>query len=82
MTGISWNQYGVISKIVAGVQSKTLQFGKTSLEKFIYLLQEAYGVDCGYTFELYTYGPFSSDILMDLDPMPFGNSRHDFLTSY
>jgi hypothetical protein len=33
----------------------------------IYLLQEAYGVKCGYQFEIYTYGPFTSQLLQDLD---------------
>ena len=43
------------------------QFGKTALQKLVYLLQDAYGVDCGYDFSLYTYGPFTSELLQDLD---------------
>ena len=43
------------------------QFGRTVLQKLVYLLHVLYGVNPGYDFELYTYGPFSSQLLSDLD---------------
>lgn len=63
---IPWHRYGLITELAKRLKGKSPQFGKTALQKMIYLLQEAYEIDCGYDFSLYTYGPFSSDVLMDL----------------
>ena len=38
-----------------------------SLQKIVFFLQEIYKIDCGYDFELYTYGPYDSQLLNDLD---------------
>ena len=43
------------------------QFGKTVFMKLAYLLQEVYKVPLGYRFTLYTYGPYSTEVLADLD---------------
>ena len=43
------------------------QFGKTAFMKMAYLLQELYGVPLGYRFSLYTYGPYSAEVLADLE---------------
>jgi uncharacterized protein YwgA len=45
----------------------SFQFGKTALQKIIYILEEVFNVPCGYNFSLYTYGPFSSELAGDLD---------------
>ncbi|MBU0717072.1 MAG: hypothetical protein KJ749_02395 [Planctomycetes bacterium] len=37
------------------------------MQKLLYLLQEVYGVDLGYTYELYTYGPYSASVMRDVD---------------
>src|SRR5260370_17128296 len=41
--------------------------GRTALMKFCYLLQTVRGVPLGYNFTLYSYGPFDSDLLSDLN---------------
>lgn len=64
---IPWNRYGLISELTSRLKDKCPQFGKTILQKMVYLLQEVYGVKCGYQFDLYTYGPFTSQLLQDLD---------------
>lgn len=64
---IPWNRYGLISELTSRLQDRCPQFGKTILQKMVYLLQEVYGVKCGYQFDLYTYGPFTSQLLQDLD---------------
>ncbi len=64
---IPWKRYGLIAELAARLENKSPQFGKTSLQKMVYLLQEVFGVDCGYAFEFYTYGPFTSQLLQDLD---------------
>lgn len=64
---IPWHRYGLIAELSVRLKGRSPQFGKTSLEKMIYLLQTVYGVDVGYEFELYAYGPFASQVLQDLD---------------
>ncbi|MDE2839805.1 MAG: hypothetical protein OXM03_04180 [Chloroflexota bacterium] len=72
-----WHQYALIVKLAeclnhrprlrAGSNSSYPQFGKTALQKLVYLLQAVYDVECDYDFSLYTYGPFTSELLQDLD---------------
>ena len=64
---IPWNRYALIVELADRLKHRCPQFGKTALQKMVYLLQEVYGVNCGYRFDLYTYGPFSSELLQDLD---------------
>jgi uncharacterized protein YwgA len=64
---IPWQRYALIVELAQRLQTKRSQFGKTALQKLIYLLQEVYGVKFGYNFKLYTYGPFTSQVLQDLD---------------
>jgi hypothetical protein len=40
--------------------------GRTALMKYMYFLQTLRGVPLGYSFSLYSYGPFDSDVLSDL----------------
>lgn len=42
-------------------------FGRTALMKCAYFLQTLKGVPLGYRFTLYTFGPYDSDVLQDLD---------------
>lgn len=64
---IPWHRYALIAELASRLQGKSPQFGKTVLEKMVYLLQELHAVPVGYDFSLYTYGPFSSGLLSDLD---------------
>lgn len=64
---LPWVQYALISELSKRMHDRKLSFGKTALQKMVYLLQEVYEANCGYTFTLYTYGPFSSDLQADLD---------------
>ena len=49
------------------LQGQSPQFGKTVFMKLAYLLQELYEVPLGYRFSLYTYGPYSAEVLADLE---------------
>lgn len=62
-----WQRYGLIVELTRRAKDMCPQFGKTMLQKMIYLLQDLYHIDVGYSFSLYTYGPFSPQILQDLD---------------
>jgi uncharacterized protein len=64
---IPWHRYALISELAKRLNGVSPQFGKTALQKLVYFLQELYGVDCGYDFQLYSYGPFTSQLLGDLD---------------
>lgn len=64
---VPWEQYGMISYLAREMEKFNVQFGKTSLQKIIYILQEIYNIDIGYSYILYNYGPFSADLASDLD---------------
>jgi len=64
---IPWKRYALIAELAKRLDAVSPQFGKTALQKLVFFLQEVYGVDCGYDFELYSYGPFDSQLLGDLD---------------
>lgn len=56
-----------VATITALVEkAQTPSFGRTALMKCLYLLQTIKGVPLDYDFQLYTYGPFDSDVLTDL----------------
>ena len=69
ITVSKWVKYAIIADLAKKLQEKGLHLGRTALQKFIYLLQELYNVDCGYEFKFYTYGPFSSEISGNLEIM-------------
>lgn len=60
-------RYGLIVELAERMRARRFSFGKTALQKLVYLLQKQFGLNCGYKFTLYTYGPFSSQLLSDLD---------------
>lgn len=53
--------------VITALAEKTPQLGRTSLMKLCYFLQVLRRVPLGYRFSLYSYGPFDSDVLADLD---------------
>ena len=55
---------GLLSELVASAPCK---LGRTAIMKLAYLLQTTKGIPLGYNFRLYTYGPFDSEVLNDLD---------------
>jgi uncharacterized protein YwgA len=59
----SEKQIGIIAKIVSENPGK----GKTALMKYVYLLQKVYKVPMGYDYSIYTYGPYSSEVMADID---------------
>ena len=62
-----WHRYALVAELTSRLEGKSPWFGKTALQKLVYILQEAFDVDCGYDFQLYTHGPFTSQLLADLD---------------
>lgn len=62
-----WHRYALIAELARRLESTSPQFGKTVLQKLVYLLQSVYGVNCGYQFGIHTYGVFTAQLLQDLD---------------
>lgn len=62
---ILWNRIGLITAIISELQSRSV--GRTAIMKLLYILQTVKGVPLNYDFRLYTYGPFDSEVLSDLD---------------
>jgi len=75
-----WHRYALVAELTHRLESKSPWFGKTALQKLVYILQEAFGVNCGYSFQLYTHGPFTSQLLADLDLVEsFGAVRVNYV---
>jgi hypothetical protein len=53
--------------VITWLAENTGSLGRTALMKYCYFLQIVCGVPLGYRFSLYSYGPFDSDVLSDLD---------------
>ncbi|MCL5779519.1 MAG: hypothetical protein M1119_00930 [Firmicutes bacterium] len=66
---IPWHQYALIVTLAEKMHEKGYWFGKTALQKLVYLLGAIYKVPCGYQFSLYIHGPFCSELTDDLDYM-------------
>src|SRR4030043_2299493 len=49
------------------INSVSPPLSKTALVKLLYFLQECYDVDLGYEFTFYTHGPYTHEILQELD---------------
>lgn len=64
---LPWHRYALIAELAKRLNGVSSQFGKTALQKLVYFLQVIYGLDCGYAYEFYSYGPFASQLLNDLD---------------
>src|SRR5262249_50838875 len=60
-----WPRLAVLVSLVQKAPTRSL--GRTAIVKMVYLLQVVRGVPLGYDFRLYTYGPFDSEVLGDLD---------------
>ena len=52
---------------ITRLAEKAPNLGRTALMKYCYFLQILRRVPLGYSFSLYSYGPFDSDVLADLD---------------
>ena len=64
---IPWHQYALIVLLTEKMQENRQRFGKTALQKLIYLLQTVFKVPVGYQYSLYIHGPFCSELMDDLD---------------
>jgi uncharacterized protein YwgA len=64
---LPWIKCGVIAELTTKLEQVSPQFGKTVLQKMVFLLQEVYHVNVGYDFGFHTFGPFAAELLGDLN---------------
>jgi uncharacterized protein YwgA len=65
LTSLKANRLAVIALLAEKAPFKNL--GRTAVMKCMYFLQTVRGVPLGYHFTLYSYGPFDSEVLADLE---------------
>jgi uncharacterized protein YwgA len=61
------DQHALIALLADHAAGAGQRLGKKALQKSVHLIQELGGVDAGYHFSFYTYGPYSSSLAGDLD---------------
>jgi len=66
MEGRISKRAGVIRKIIEERERVRASTGKTVIQKLIYFIQSR-GLDLDYRFTLYTYGPYSPELMEDMD---------------
>jgi hypothetical protein len=52
-----FDQYALIALLAKRVGGADRRLGKKAIQKNVHLIQELGGVDAGYRFSFYTYGP-------------------------
>jgi len=65
MNDTLWNTPALLTALVK--QAPRQQLGRTALMKLLFLLTAVRDVPLHYRFRMYTYGPFDSDVLSDVD---------------
>ena len=53
--------------IIHELAEKKPGLGKTAMMKYLFLLQQIYDMPLGYDFEIYTYGPYASEVMEDIN---------------
>ena len=61
------DQHALMAYLIKRAEESGQRLGKKALQKKIHLIQELGGIDAGYRFSFYTYGPYSSRLSGDLD---------------
>lgn len=68
-----WFKYSLLAQISYEMEKKDYKLGKTGVQKLIYLLKSIYNIPIDYSYELYIYGPYSSEIAGDLEYLDSAN---------
>jgi uncharacterized protein YwgA len=56
-------------QIMLELIEKQQWLGKTAVMKIMFILQYIYNIELGYKFNIYTYGPYASEVTEDLDAL-------------
>ncbi|AZO95858.1 hypothetical protein GM661_12520 [Iocasia frigidifontis] len=60
-------KYTLLVEISREMSQRDLRLSKMFLQKMVFLLQALYSFPTAYEFKLYTYGPYSIELINDLD---------------
>jgi len=63
------DRFCIIAQVLNELQTNRQYYGKIVIQKIIYFLQESQGLNFGYRFVFYHYGPYSEDLSRDIDLM-------------
>ena len=66
-------RYGFISHIFKELEKYRRYYGKIVVQKIVYFIQEAVGIDLDYSFSFYHYGPYSEKLERDIQLMELNN---------
>lgn len=57
--------------VILNLLLRNPDMGKTAVMKAVFMLQQVKGIPLGYDFSIYTYGPYASDVMEDIDELVF-----------
>jgi uncharacterized protein YwgA len=81
MNNEDWNRVATITALAMRMKDRG-NLGRTALMKFMYFLQAIKGLQLGYRFSLYSYGPFDSVVLDDLSTAISLGAVHQSIVRY
>ena len=80
---VPWHRYALIAELARLLHEKSPWFGKSALQKIVYLLQKIGKVNCGYRFDMRILGPTAPILLVELDFMEsLGAVKIEFFEEY
>ena len=59
-------------EVILRMIEKKPELGKTAVMKMVFILQYVYKMKLGYSFDIYTYGPYTAEVSDDLDSLICG----------
>lgn len=62
-----WFKYTLVTSICEEMKKRGYKLGKTGVQKLVFILKSLYDIPVDYSYELYIYGPYSSELTGDLD---------------
>lgn len=68
--------------VIAEIARRQPGLGRTAMMKYLYLLQTLRRVPLGYRFELYLYGPYTTDVLDDIASAELWGLLQEEVTEY
>ena len=56
-------------EVILDILNKKPELGKTAIMKMIFILQNVFGMKLGYSFDIYTYGPYAAEVSEELESL-------------
>ena len=68
--------------VILNVMNLKHSLGKTAIMKITYMLQQIKKIDLGYSFEIYTYGPYTAEVTEDINDLIQSGLIHSSMYNY